>query len=178
MAIASLLARQLISPISPFSLKAFGYATEEFEITADRLGCYLPTEHIDNPKGYGGNEDPRTYHPGLRPPIDPRELEIDPSTGMKNYIANERGNWDTSTALIKRTIEKCIHHGRMHRAQGTLASAHSPMTASARSSSLASRSGRTEDEYEAYRLLGQALHTLEDFSAVRTRPSKAHFDLC
>ena len=29
---------------------SFGYATEEFEVTADRLGVYRPEEHIDNPK--------------------------------------------------------------------------------------------------------------------------------
>jgi len=34
-------------------------ATAEFEITEERIGVYLPVEHIDNPKGYGGNEDPR-----------------------------------------------------------------------------------------------------------------------
>lgn len=69
-------------------------------------------------QGYGGNEDPRSYHPKLRPPVDPRELEIDPRTGMKNYIGNESGNWDTSVALIRRTIEKCIHYGRQNRATG------------------------------------------------------------
>ncbi|KAL0960132.1 hypothetical protein HGRIS_011768 [Hohenbuehelia grisea] len=121
---------------------AHGYATHEFEVTADRLGCYLPTEHIDNPKGYGEGEDARKYHPGLRGPVDPRELEIDPRSGMKNYIANESGHWDTSKALVRRTLEKCIHVGRQHRSRGQKA-----------------------DEYEAYRLLGTALHTLEDFSA-------------
>lgn len=121
---------------------AHGYATQEFEVTAERLGVYLPTEHIDNPKGYGAGEDPRQYHPQLRPPVDPRELEIDPHTGMKNYIANEQGHWDTSKALVRRTLEKCIHFGRQHRAKGD-----------------------TKDEYEAYRLLGQLLHTLEDFPA-------------
>ena len=29
---------------------SFGYATKEFEVTSDRLGCYRPEEHIDNPK--------------------------------------------------------------------------------------------------------------------------------
>ena len=29
---------------------AHGYATGEFEVTEERLGVYLPTEHIDNPK--------------------------------------------------------------------------------------------------------------------------------
>jgi hypothetical protein len=29
---------------------AHGYATAEFEVTEERLGVYLPVEHIDNPK--------------------------------------------------------------------------------------------------------------------------------
>jgi hypothetical protein len=121
---------------------AHGYATNEFEVTAERLAVYLPTEHIDNPKGYGDGEDPRKYHPQLRGPVDPMELEIDPRTGMKNYIANESGSWDTSKALVRRTLERCIELGRKHR-----------------------RDGQKADLYEAYRLLGQGLHTLEDFSA-------------
>lgn len=119
----------------PFS--AHGYVTGEFEVTKERLGCYLPTEHIDNPKGYADGEDARKIDPRLRGPIDPRELEIDPQTGMKNYIANEGGNWDTSKALVRRTLLGCIDMGRRY------ASSH-----------------RTEDQYEAMRLLGQALHTL------------------
>ncbi|KAE9406188.1 Het-C-domain-containing protein [Gymnopus androsaceus JB14] len=121
---------------------AHGYATHEFEVTVERLGVYLPTEHIDNPKGYGEGEDARTYDSRLRGPVDPRELDIDPHTGMKNYIANESGGWDTSKALVRRTLERCIQLGRQHRAQD-----------------------RKEDLYEAYRLLGQAMHTLEDFPA-------------
>ncbi|KAJ6595877.1 heterokaryon incompatibility protein HET-C [Mycena vulgaris] len=121
---------------------AHGYATAEFEVTEERLGVYLPTEHIDNPKGYGDGDDPRKYHPKLRGPVEPIELEVDPRSGMKNYIANDTGHWDTSRALVRRTLERCIHLGRQHRSQG-----------------------KKEDEYEAYRLLGQALHTLEDFSA-------------
>ncbi|KAL1744889.1 heterokaryon incompatibility protein Het-C-domain-containing protein [Schizophyllum fasciatum] len=120
---------------------AHGYATGEFEVTAERLGTYLPTEHIDNPKGYGGQEDPRKYHPALRPPVDPRELDIDPQTGMKNYIANENGRWDTSKALVRRTLLRCIDLGRR------------------------GRGGSKPELYESYRLLGQALHTLEDFPA-------------
>lgn len=46
------------------------------------------TEHIDNPKGYADGKDARQFHPKLRGPVDPRELEVDPRTGMKNYIAN------------------------------------------------------------------------------------------
>ncbi len=29
------------------------------EVTAERLGCYRPEEHIDNPKGYADGEDAR-----------------------------------------------------------------------------------------------------------------------
>lgn len=29
---------------------SFGYGTKEFEVTTERLGCYRPEEHIDNPK--------------------------------------------------------------------------------------------------------------------------------
>lgn len=75
-----LVRQSLTTPSSPYLL----YLNSE--ITEQRLGCYLPVEHIDNPKGYGEGADPRQYYPGLRPPIDPRELQIDPRTGMKNYI--------------------------------------------------------------------------------------------
>ncbi|KAH9965181.1 heterokaryon incompatibility Het-C [Russula dissimulans] len=121
---------------------AHGYATEEFEVTPERLGVYLPIEHIDNPKGYGDGEDARKYDRRLRGPVDPRELEVDPHTGMKNYIANEFNPWDTSKAFVRRTLDRCIHIGRQFRS-----------------------TGRKTDEYEAFRLLGQACHTLEDFTA-------------
>ena len=66
--------------------------------------------------------------------MQPRELEIDPRTGMKNYIANEQGGWDTSKALVRRTLEQCIHLGRQNRARG-----------------------QKLDEYEAFRLLGTSV---------------------
>ena len=55
----------------------FSYVTNEFEVTRERLGCYVPTEHIDNPKGYAEGEDARSYDPRLRGPVNPAELEID-----------------------------------------------------------------------------------------------------
>jgi hypothetical protein len=61
---------------------------------------------------------------------------------MKNYIASDGQGWDTSGALVRRLLQQCVAAGRAHRA-----------------------SGRKEDEYEAYRLLGTLLHTLEDFPA-------------
>lgn len=39
------------------SFMTFGYATGEFEVTLERLGCYRPEEHIDNPKDYADNMD-------------------------------------------------------------------------------------------------------------------------
>ncbi|KAG8858281.1 hypothetical protein FRB96_005412 [Tulasnella sp. 330] len=122
---------------------AHGYATGGFEVTAERLGTYLPVEHIDNPKGYGEGEDARKYHPKLRGPVDPIEYAVDPHSGMKNYIANEKGHWDTSKAHVRRLIEACISYGRRYR----------------------QTSKDQNDKFEAFRLLGSAMHTLEDFFA-------------
>ncbi|KLO15072.1 Het-C-domain-containing protein, partial [Schizopora paradoxa] len=140
--LSKLSADTIVLLISVLGFMTFGFATEEFEVTADRLGVYLPVEHIDNPKGYAEKEgDARQFHQKLRPPVRREELEIDERTGMKNYMATENRGWDTSTAHIRRTLEKCIEHGR--RSQG--------------------REG--PDLFEAYRLLGTALHTLEDLLA-------------
>ncbi|ODV92829.1 hypothetical protein CANCADRAFT_93770 [Tortispora caseinolytica NRRL Y-17796] len=121
----------------------FGYATEEFKLTNERLGCYRPEEHIDNPRGYGAEEgDPRQFDARLRPPVEDIELEVDPETGMKNYIANEKGGWATSSAYVGNSLYKCIELARKSH-----------------------QTGDDADMYEAYRLLGQSLHTLEDFAA-------------
>ncbi|OJI99125.1 hypothetical protein ASPVEDRAFT_123800 [Aspergillus versicolor CBS 583.65] len=127
------------------SFLTFGYATAEYEVTADRLGVYRPEEHIDNPKDYADNDDARKFDERLRGPIRPVELDIDPDTGMKNYIANERGDWATSAAYIKYSLARSIHYGRLY------TSGH--------------RKGNEEDLCEALRCLGQGLHTLEDFAA-------------
>ncbi|KAH8080941.1 heterokaryon incompatibility protein HET-C [Filobasidium floriforme] len=132
----------IINVVMVLGFLAHGYATAEFEVTKERLGVYLPTEHIDNPKDYADNEDARKYDPRLRGPVDPRELEVDPRTGMKNYIANENGSWDTSKSLVRRVLTACIQAGREARS-----------------------TGNNDALYEAYRLMGSALHTLEDFTA-------------
>ncbi|KAJ6623117.1 heterokaryon incompatibility protein Het-C-domain-containing protein [Mycena sp. CBHHK59/15] len=140
--LSKLTAESLVLVVSVLGFMTFGFATEEFQITAERLGVYLPVEHIDNPKGYAEKEgDARQFHPKLRPPVNPRELEVDMRTGMKKYMATENEGWDTSTAHIRRVLTACIEMGR--RAQG--------------------RDG--PDLYEAYRLLGTGLHTLEDLLA-------------
>ncbi|KAK4662545.1 Glycine-rich signal peptide [Podospora pseudopauciseta] len=128
------------------SFMANGYATEEFEVTEERLGCYRPEEHIDNPKDYADNQDARKYDTRLRGPVDPRELEIDPRTGMKNYIANESGGWATSAGYLRWSFARAIHFGRLYTSGTT-------------------HKGRESDLCEALRCLGQALHCMEDFSA-------------
>ena len=68
------------------------YGTKEFEVTMDRLGCYRPEEHIDNPKDYADNIDARQYDPRLRGPVDERrELSINPQTGK---LSNSQGQQD------------------------------------------------------------------------------------
>lgn len=122
---------------------SFGYATKEFEVTADRLGCYRPEEHIDNPKDYADNEDARQYDRRLRAPVDERrELSINPQTGLKNYIASENVGITTSAGLVRNLFGRSIQLGRQY-----------------------ARSKNEADLYEALRLLGTGCHCLEDYSA-------------
>ncbi|GAA5928728.1 Het-C domain-containing protein [Sporobolomyces koalae] len=137
--------QSILNLVMALGFLAHGYATAEFEITEERLGVYRCEEHIDNPKGYAADQpggDARHVDPRLRGPVDPRELEIDSRTGMKNYIANEQGGWPTSSAHLRNLIRRCIDLGRRARSNGNDA-----------------------DVYESYRLLGDLLHTLEDFPA-------------
>ncbi|KEZ42324.1 hypothetical protein SAPIO_CDS5488 [Scedosporium apiospermum] len=121
----------------------FGFGSKEFEVTADRLGCYRPEEHIDNPKNYADNVDARNYHRALRGPVDEGvELAIDPDTGMKNYIANERIGITTSAGLVRDLLTRCVRLGRSY-----------------------ARSGDKTERNESFRLMGTALHCLEDFFA-------------
>ena len=122
---------------------SFGYGTREFEVTTERLGCYQPTEHIDNPKDYADNLDARRYDRRLRGPVDERrELAIDQRTGLKTYIASEDWGINTSAGLVRSLFGRSIQLGRQY-----------------------ARSGRKEDLHEALRLLGTGCHCLEDYSA-------------
>ena len=121
----------------------FGYGAGEFQVTMDRLGCYRPEEHIDNPKDYADNLDARQYDKRLRGPVDERrELSIDPQTGLKSYIASEQMGITTSASMLRIVFGQCIKLGRQY-----------------------ARKGNKEDLYEALRLLGHGCHCLEDFSA-------------
>ncbi|KAI3327720.1 heterokaryon incompatibility Het-C [Xylariaceae sp. AK1471] len=123
--------------VSVMGFLEFGFATDEFEVTRERLGCYTHAEHIDNPAGY--TDDAKKVDERLRGPVDPRELEFDPKTGMKNYIANSGHGWATSADYIREQLSKCIQLGRIKR--------------------------NAKAKKESYIHLGAALHTLEDFSA-------------
>ncbi|KAJ1322920.1 Heterokaryon incompatibility protein Het-C [Microdochium nivale] len=125
--------------VAVMAFMEFGYATDEFDVTRDRLGCYTHVEHIDNPKGYP--DDAQKVDPRLRGPLDPRELEFDRRSGMKNYIANSGHGWDTSADYVRRQLRLAIELGRK---------------------------GRDRDSTshkEGLIHLGAALHTLEDFAA-------------
>ena len=139
------------------SFMAFGYATEEFEVTEDRLGVYRPEEHIDNPKGYADGLDARTFDPRLRGPVQPVETEIDQRTGMKNYISAEDGSWATSAGYLRFSISRSIHYGRvyLHGARGA--------------------TGKEPDLCEALRCLGQALHCMEVRPLTFVFPSQFFF---
>ncbi|TGJ87994.1 hypothetical protein E0Z10_g719 [Xylaria hypoxylon] len=123
--------------VSVLGFLEFGFATDEFDVTRERLGCYTHVEHIDNPAGYA--DDAKKVDERLRGPVDPRELEFDPRTGMKNYIAHSGQGWATSADYICEQLSKSIELGRIKRNVGA--------------------------KKESYIRLGAALHTLEDFSA-------------
>lgn len=71
--------------------------------------------------------------------MDPRELEFDPETGMKNYVANSGQGWKTSADYIREQLRRTIEFGRIK--------------------------GNASVKKESYIHLGAALHTLEDFTA-------------
>ncbi|KAL5529525.1 hypothetical protein ACEPAG_5510 [Sanghuangporus baumii] len=145
----------LILIIQVLGFMSFGFTTREFHITPERLGVYLPVEHIDNPKGYA--DDAQKYDPRLRPPVDPQELEVDLANGMKKYMATEGHTWDTSTAHIRRTLRTCISLGR---------SMHGKSKREIKPESDKKEDQEdNEERWEAFRLLGSALHTLEDLFA-------------
>jgi hypothetical protein len=73
---------------------------------------YRPEEHCDNPKDYADNIDARQYDARLRGQVDPRELQVDPRTGMKNYLANEQGPWATSAGFVRDCFLRAIDLGR------------------------------------------------------------------
>lgn len=68
---------------------------------------------------------------------------IDPATGMKNYIANDRGGWATSSGYIRYSVTRSVHFGRVYTHGG------------------GGSSGKEADLSEALRCLGQSLHCLE-----------------
>ncbi|KAJ1327539.1 Heterokaryon incompatibility protein Het-C [Microdochium nivale] len=129
--------------LSVLGFLTFGYGSREFEVTAERLGCYRPEDHIDNPKNYADNEDATQYFDKLRSPVNESvELAVDEETGMKNYIANDRVDIMTSSKHVRTLFTKCIELAHNYK-----------------------NSRNKADLHEALRLLGTGLHCLEDFLA-------------
>jgi hypothetical protein len=120
--------------VSVLGFMEFGLATGGFDVTKDRLSVYRHEHHIDNPHGYDGNLA-ATVDNRLRGPVSDAELDIDPNTGMKNYIANSGHGWVTAADYIRDQLRQSIQYGR------------------------------DGNQDEAFIHLGAALHTLEDFAA-------------
>jgi hypothetical protein len=59
------------------------------------------------------------------------------SQPLEDQLMKEQGHWDTSKALVRRRLLECIDYGRRYK-----------------------NSGNSNDQYEAFRLLGSSLHTL------------------
>ena len=108
---------------------------------------FVDSVHLLIYEQYADNQDARRFDPRLRPPVQPIELQIDPETGMKNYIANEKVGIATSLGYIKFSFARSIHFGRIY-------TSGSHMT-----------KGKEADLCEALRCLGQGLHCLEDLGA-------------
>jgi hypothetical protein len=129
----------------------FGYGSKEFEVTADRLGCYRPEDHIDNPKNYADNVDARQFDQRLRGPINEGvELAVDGNSGMKNYVANEGAGIMTSAQHVRNLFSRCIELGRNY-----------------------SRNNNEADLHEALRLMGTGLHCLE--GTPHNIPASSHY---
>lgn len=109
------------------------------------FGCNLYHPHPTHANVFLPSVDARQYDQRLRGPVQQEELAIDPETGMKNYIANERGGWATSSGYVKYSFQRAIHFGRMY--------------------THGANKGDEKDLCEALRCLGQALHCMEDFGA-------------
>ncbi|TIA70156.1 hypothetical protein E3P91_03227 [Wallemia ichthyophaga] len=136
----------ITSIVAVLGFLSFGYGSREFEVNEEILGCYRPEEHIDNPKNYAdapeGSPREITGYDKLRGGLVDGELDFDERTGMKNYIANEEGDWDTSSEYIRKNLIESIELGREARNGGT-----------------------DEQMWHALYLLGRALHCVEDWPA-------------
>jgi hypothetical protein len=124
------------------ALSDFG-SEPAFEVLPQRLNCYRPIEHIDNPRSYP--EDAWAAMPEcLRRAVHPSEYAIDTQTGMKNYIGNEAllGPGMTTTGYVRTQLDEVISMGRTW---------------------MRHQSQSARDAF--YRELGSMLHALEDFYA-------------
>ncbi|EIT77358.1 heterokaryon incompatibility protein Het-C-domain-containing protein [Aspergillus flavus] len=121
---------------------SFGQATEfPHYASGDRLGCYEPTEHIDNPLGYA---EGRMLGIMI---IDSGVQYVGPLSTLLYYVTcgimtTEGVGIATSAGLARRVFCRSIQLGRQY-----------------------AKSWNDEDLHEAFRLLGTGLHCLEDYAA-------------
>ncbi len=105
------------------------HASGIFHVTLANCGVYRPEEHIDNPQGI---TDGSAIDPLFHGPVAPGEIDVDPNTGVKAYIATRGKGFVTAVDFVEKSLRAALAQG------------YNP---------------------EGRRLLGQALHTLEDLYA-------------
>lgn len=95
------------------TVKPSDHVIGDFHVTTAKLGVYRPEEHIDNPQGMldGSAVDPLFHGPVL-----PAEIAIDPTTGLKAYIATRGGGFQTAADFIDRSLRGAVAAGK--RAEG------------------------------------------------------------
>ncbi len=120
------------------------------QITPEDLGTYVPSEHLDNPEGGGTIEDPE---------IEKLETSTDPA---------ERAKFDAALAKLSPEQRQAYDSEKKHRDEVAAAAAKSGLpvyiergkfTAKAKLEQ-AAKTGATPD---GRRLMGEALHAVEDY---------------
>lgn len=94
-------------------------APEHFTVTEEKLGVYLPSEHIDNPKVTNPDpQDPKTRDADFEPWVLPGAalLEVDYERSMKRYIQR-------SVDRMQRDLRATMNEGRNARGLQKLGSA-------------------------------------------------------
>lgn len=80
----------------------------EMKVTTERLGVYLPHEHLDNPLTVSpAFPDPKERDPDFEPWVLPGNplTEIDPETSMKRYVSR-------SVTYLQQQMQQAMKHGR------------------------------------------------------------------
>jgi hypothetical protein len=99
-----LMARSEFEPTASPSAHAGG----PFRVTTANCGVYRAQEHIDNPQGITNGV---AIDPLFHGPVPANEIAIDPSTGLKNYIATPGPGYATAIEFVEKSFRDAIAKG-------------------------------------------------------------------